>query len=294
MTTRKILAVLHSLPTWGGLGWGLLFLLAACQQAPNLDGLEDDEGNVMLMFSASDATRSGLDDYFSKLNVMLFNEAGEKAFSKVKTQVMSDDGFGTMSFTLSPGTYTVVAVGHSSAKSATIKSPTDVRFTATDGEKLTDTFACCEKIEITEEPTQHSLLMQRATAMFRLVLTDAEIPPAATHIKFDYSGGSANFNPTTLEGITKSTQSESRVIEGNTYDIFTFPYYASDGLLKVTVTALAADGSVVAQQVFEGVEVTRNMITTYKGPLFSGGNITQEGVGFHVNDDWAGESFHEF
>lgn len=265
----------------------------ACQHPADLDDLEDDDGNVMLMFSASD-TRSGLGDYFSKLNVQLFAPDGSKAFSKVRTQLMSDDDFGTMSLSISPGTYTVVAVGHSSAKSATIKSPTDVRFTASDGEKLTDTFAVCEKIEVSEDATEHSLPMQRATAMFRLVMTDAEIPATATHIKFDYTGGSANFNPTTLEGITKSTQSENRVIEGNTYDIFTFPYFAADGLLKVTATALAADGSVVAQQVFEGVEVTRNMITTYKGPFFSGGNITQEGVGFHVNDDWAGETLIEY
>ena len=268
-------------------------IMASCQTAPVFDDLEDDDGNVFLTFSASD-TRSGLGDYFSKLNVMLFNEGGEKAFSKVKTQVMSDDGFGRMSMTLSPGIYTVVAVGHSSAKSATIKSPTDVRFTATDGEKLTDTFAVCEKIEVSEDATEHSLPMQRATAMFRLVLTDEVIPATTTHIKFDYTGGSANFNPTTLEGITKSTQTETRIIEGNTYDIFTFPYYASEGIIKVTVSALAADGTVVAQRVFDGVEVTRNMITTYRGPFFSGGNITQEGVGFHVNDDWSGETLIEY
>ena len=275
------------------LGLICLIGLISCQHPASLDDLDEDDGNVFLTFSASD-TRSGLGDYFSKLNVMLFNEGGEKAFSKVKTQVMSDEGFGTMSLTLSPGIYTVVAVGHSSAKSATIKSPTDVRFTATDGEKLTDTFAVCEKIEVSEDATQHSLLMQRATAMFRLVLTDAEIPATATHMKFDYTGGSANFNPITLEGITKSTQSESRVIEGNTYDIFTFPYYASEGIIKVTVSALAADGTVVAQRVFDGVEVTRNMVTTYKGDFFSGDLPTQEGIGFHIDDDWSGETLIEY
>ena len=275
------------------LGLICLIGLISCQHPASLDDLDEDDGNVFLTFSASD-TRSGLGDYFSKLNVMLFNEGGEKAFSKVKTQVMSDEGFGTMSLTLSPGIYTVVAVGHSSAKSATIKSPTDVRFTATDGEKLTDTFACCEKIEVSEDATQHSLLMQRATAMFRLMLTDAEIPATAVRMKFDYTGGSANFNPTTLEGITKSTQSESRIIEGNVYDIFTYPYYASEGIIKVTVSALAADGTVVAQRVFDGVEVTRNMVTTYKGDFFSGDLPTQEGIGFHIDDDWSGETLIEY
>ncbi|MBQ1780998.1 MAG: hypothetical protein II001_06155, partial [Bacteroidales bacterium] len=45
-----------------------------------------------------------------------------------------DSGFGSLAVDLS-GTYTVVAVGHSCATSATIKSPQLVQFTASNGEK---------------------------------------------------------------------------------------------------------------------------------------------------------------
>ena len=274
-----------------------IFLITACQKV-DFDGEIEEEGNVTLTFTAtdSDITRSGIGDYFQKLNVMLFSADGSKAFDKVRTQIMSDENFGNMSMNLSPGTYIVVAVGHSSAKSATIKSPQDVRFTATDGEKLTDTFCYCGQIEVSEEPTCHSLVMHRATAMFRLELTDEDIPEGAVRMKFDYTGGSANFNPQTLEGITKSTQSENRIIEGKTYDIYTFPYFAKEGNIKVTVSALAADGTVIRQRVFENVEITRNRMTVYKGQFFTGsdGNMIQEGVGFSVESDWEGQDTFGF
>ena len=270
-------------------------VLTACQKA-DLDIDAEEEGNVRLVFEATDATRSGIGDYFSKLNIMLFSQDGSKAFDKVKTQLVSDEGFGKFNLTLSPGIYTVVAVGHSSAISATIKSPTDVRFTASNGEKLTDTFCCCTTIEVGEELAEHSLTMYRATAMFRLILTDDDIPPTAVRLKFDYTGGSANFNPTTFEGITKSTQTENRVLEGKTYEVYTFPLFSDKGVLKITVSALAADGTVIRQRVFENVEMFRNKVTNYKGQFFGpdDGNIMQEGIGFTIGNDWEGEEDFEF
>ena len=132
--------------------------------------------------------------------------------------------------------------------------------------------------------------------MFRLILTDEDMPPTAVRLKFDYTGGSANFNPTTFEGITKSTQSENRVLEGKTYEVYTFPLFSDKGVLKITVSALAADGTVIRQRVFEGVEMFRNKVTNYKGQFFGpdDGNITQEGIGFTIGNDWEGEEDFEF
>ena len=267
-----------------------------CQHPADLDDLEDDDGNVFLTFSASD-TRSGLGDYFSKLNVMLFNEGGERAFSKVKTQVMSDDTFGRMAMTLSPGIYTVVAVGHSSAKSATIKSPTDVRFTASDGEKLTDTFCHCGQVTVNESGGSFSLVMNRVAAMLQIKCTDEEIPESFAKIKIDYTGGSAKFNPSTSEGTTKSTQSETRQrSDAGLYQCYTFPYMAANCKLKVTISSLTDDGTIIRQRTLENVPMTRNRITTYEGPIFEAGdgNITQTAFGFTVNADWDGEDVYEF
>lgn len=274
---------------------------AACEKPLVDDGFNDVDGNVTLTFSAAGAqTRSAnvtIGDYFTKLNVMLFNEDGTRYFEKVRTQYSSDENFGQMSLTLPAGEYTVVAVGHSSAKSATIKSPEMVQFTASDGEKLTDTFCYCGNVTVGDEPTQYALTMSRVTAMVRFQFTDEEIPASLASVKFDYTGGSANFNPVTSEGTTKSTQSENRPVSGNDlYQVFTFPYMATTGTLKMTISALTDSGEVIKKKTLDAVPVTRNRITTYTGPLFSEGEgtITQSGFGFTVNPDWDGEDQYNF
>lgn len=275
--------------------------LAACEKPLVDDGFNDVDGNVTLTFSAAGAqTRSAnvtIGDYFTKLNVMLFNEDGTRYFEKVRTQYSSDENFGQMSLTLPAGEYTVVAVGHSSVKSATIKSPEMVQFTASDGEKLTDTFCYCGNVTIGDEPAQYALTMSRVTAMVRFQFTDEEIPASLASVKFDYTGGSANFNPLTSEGTTKSTQSENRLVSGNDlYQVFTFPYMATTGTLKMTISALTSTGDVIKKKTLDAVPVTRNRITTYTGPMFSEGEgtITQSGFGFTVNPDWDGEDQYNF
>ena len=103
---------------------GLALLLASC----------DYEVQQPMQLSFAPAAGRAV-DAFSKLNVQLFTADGSKVFSKVKTQNAGDSGFGSLSLDLADGTYTVVAVGHSCATSATIKSPQLVQFTASNGEK---------------------------------------------------------------------------------------------------------------------------------------------------------------
>ena len=269
-------------------------LLTACGKPYYDDGVGVGDGNVTLRF-LTDATRAGVADYFTKLNVQLFAQDGSKVFDKVKTQQAGDAHFGMMNMELSEGTYTVVAVGHSSTISATIKSPTSVQFTASDGEKLTDTFCYCEPLVFDGSAITQDCLMQRATAMVRFIFTDEETPDNVVRMRFDYTGGSANFNPTTLQGITKSTQSEARTLSDE-YRIYTFPYLSDSGTLKITANALSTDGSTVKQRVFENVPVTRNRITTLQGTFFADSdfNTTQSQIGFSVNGEWDGEDVYEF
>ena len=272
----------------------LLALFTACERAD----LTDD-GNVTISFipTTADITRGEIiiGDYFSKLNIQLFTADGEKVFSTVKTQTSTDPNFGTLNVDLEPGTYTVVAVGHSSTKSASIKSAELVQFTATDGQKLTDTFCHCGKVIVDEESGFHELRMNRVTAMIRFVLIDEDIPEDFDHLRIDYSGGSANFSPTTMEGCTKSNQSELR-LPATEYQVFTFPYLSSEGNLKVTLNALDANGNILKHLMLTDVPITRNRITTYTGTLFAdgGGTISQTAFGITVNADWDGEDFYTF
>ena len=273
-------------------------LLASCEK-PVIDGSPVDSGNVSLTFEPTrkDYTRGTSVTAFKKLNVMLFDAQGNRVFDKVKTQLSSDEDFCTLSLQLTAGTYWVVAVGHSSTISATIKSPEVVQFTASDGEKLTDTFCHCSQITIGGDGNTFTLPMYRAGAMIQFCLTDESVPDDFAYFLTEYTGGSANFNPQTLEGITKSTQSEKRIRNDlMIHQCYTFPYMATSGTLRMTCSALSSDGTVIRKRVFEDVPVTRNRITTYTGHFFEPGDgqFTQSDFGFVVHADWDGEDFYEF
>lgn len=272
-------------------------LLSLCGCEAVITG--EDGGNVVVTFSPADGMymRTAAADVFTKLNVMAFDASGNKVFSQVRTQTVDDDSFGTMSFSLTEGTYTIVAVGHSSEKSATIKSPQSVQFTASDGKKLTDTFSHCSTLVVSEENDPHTLPMYRAVAMFRLTLTDESIPSAVTSFRFEYTGGSANFNPSTLEGNTKSTQSELRSLSSDgTYEIFTFPYLSATGRLSIRVSALDAGGTIIFSRQFDDVPITRCRITEYRGMFFTDDpcSIHPVDVGFSVDEEWEGIDIIDF
>jgi hypothetical protein len=229
-----------------------------------------------------------LEDDISKLNVMFFQKGTSvKAFDKVKTQTSFDDDFGTLALSLPSGSYDYIIVGHSSARSATIAS-NKVSFTAQDGRKITDTFWRRDTLTVTDtDDVERDVQLQRATAMFRMVITDT-VPPAVTQFKFEYQGGSADFHPATGIGITKSKQSEIRdLTESNAYEIYTFPRADSDKL-TITATALNADGAVVSTRIFEDVPISARTITQYTGKFFDGETKTIGSSTFTItlNTEW--------
>lgn len=275
----------------------LTIALTSCEKQIVPDAADAD--NVTLTFTPTfrDVTRGTSVTAFKKLNVMLFDAQGNRVFDKVRTQLSSDEDFCTLSLQLTAGTYWVVAVGHSSTISATIKSPEVVQFTASEGEKLTDTFCHCSQITIGGETNTFTLPMYRAGAMIQFCLTDKSVPDNFAYFLMEYTGGSANFNPTTLEGITKSSQSEKRIRNDlMIHQCYTFPYMATSGTLRMTCSALSSDGTVIRQRTFDAVPVTRNRITTYTGHFFEDGDgqFTQSDFGFVVHADWDGEDVYTF
>ena len=270
-----------------------VLLLTACEKV-----VLDDDGGTHLRFIPTTADTRGtvsIGDYFSRLAVQLFDADGQKVWSQSKTQTRDDDDFGTLSVGLTAGTYAVVAVGHSSPVTPTIKSTELVQFTAKDGVKNSDTFCHYGTVTVSEDGGYHELKMNRVTAMVTFEFTDTDTPTAFQQLKIEYTGGSANFNPTTSKGCTKSSQTELQA-KGTQYAVFTFPYMATECTLKMTLNALDANGSVLTTKTLTDVPVTRNRITRCTGPLFDDGDydICQTAFGITVNTDWDGEDFYEF
>jgi hypothetical protein len=258
----------------------------------------DDDGGTRLRFIPTTADTRGtvsIGDYFSRLAVQLFDADGQKVWSQSKTQTRDDDDFGTLNVGLKAGTYIVVAVGHSSPVTPTIKSTELVQFTAKDGVKNSDTFCHCGQVTIDEDGGYHELKMNRVTAMVTFEFTDEMMPDNFAGLKVEYTGGSANFAPRTGQGCTKSIQNEMRQ-RAQQYQVFTFPYMSSEGVLKMTLSALDADGNVLTTKVLTDVPVTRNRITRCTGVLFGDGDfdIKQVGFGITVETDWDGINEYTF
>ena len=267
----------------------LAVLVAACEK-PILD--EDvvsmKEANVILHMTQYDqeafdnsgnraATRVATDitELCSRLNIAIFDDDGTKV--KTVAQKEGDASFGTVALTLAAGTYQLVVIAHNGEGSATITSTEKVTFP---NNKVTDTFYYYGDLVVTSEVQSYDLTLTRAVAMFRMVLTDDEIPSTVTKFKFYYTGGSSTFSPSAGYGCVNSKQTEIRpVADDGAYEIFTLPHTEEDVLTKLTVTALDANDNTVKERVFENVPVTRNQITRYTGSFFGSGGSGQTSDG---------------
>lgn len=220
----------------------------------------------------------------SRLNVAIFDADGTKV--KTVAQKEGDASYGTVALTLAAGTYQLVVIAHNGEGSATITSTEKVTFP---NNKVTDTFYYYGDLIVTSEVQSYDLTLTRAVAMFRLVLTDEEIPSTVTKFKFYYTGGSSTFSPSAGYGCVNSKQTEIRAVTDGvtTFDIFTLPHTEEDVLTKLTVTALDANDNTVKERIFENVPVTRNQITRYTGSFFGSGGQTSDGTfRLTADPDW--------
>ena len=277
----------------------LAMLLAACEKAildeeNSVVGGFPTDANVILhmtQFEQTSFTRAATDitEICTRLNIAIFSADGTKV--KTVAQKESDSDFGTVALTLAAGTYRLVVIAHNCDGSATITSEEKVTFP---NNKVTDTFYYDGDLVVTSDVQSYDLTLTRAVAMFRLVLTDEEIPSNVAKLKFYYVGGSSTFSPKDGYGCVNSKQTEIRTVpvgfpDGMSFDIYTLPHTEEDVLTKLTVTALDANDNTVKERVFENVPVTRNQITRYTGSFFGSGGSGQQSDGtfrMTADPDW--------
>jgi hypothetical protein len=271
--------------------FALALLMTACEK-PILseeDIVSTQDANVILHFKQYEQesfTRAATDitELCSRLNIAIFDADGTKV--KTVAQKESDAGYGTVALTLAAGTYQLVVIAHNGEGSATITSTEKVTFP---NNKVTDTFYYYGDLVVTTEVQSYDLTLTRAVAMFRLVLTDDEMPSNVAKLKFYYLGGSSTFSPKDGCGCVNSKQTEIRpVSDDGIYEIFTLPHTEDDVLTKLTVTALDQNDNTVKEKVFENIPVTRNQVTRYTGSFFgnSGGETGSGDFRMTADPDW--------
>ena len=278
----------------------LALLVAACEK-PVLD--EDivsmKEANVILHMTQyeleSFGTRAATDitELCSRLNIAIFDADGTKV--KTVAQKEGDAGYGTVALTLAAGTYQLVVIAHNGEGSATITSTEKVTFP---NNKVTDTFFYYGTLVVTDALQSYDLTLTRAVAMFRLVLTDDEIPSTVAKLKFYYLGGSSTFSPKDGYGCVNSKQTELRPVAADSiYEIFTMPHTEDDVITKLTITALDADDNALKERTFQNIPITRNQVTRYTGSFFgSGGSGSASDGSFSLtaDPDWAAINGYKF
>ena len=248
------------------------------------------EANVILRFTQFEQeafTRAATDitSLCSRLNIAIFNSEGTKV--KTVAQKEGDSDYGTVALSLAEGTYQLVVIAHNCEGSATITSTEKVTFP---NNKVTDTFYYYGDLVVTSEQQSYDLTLTRAVAMFRLVLTDENIPSAVAKFKFYYTGGSSTFSPKDGYGCVNSKQTEIRTVASDgVYEIYTLPHTEEDVLTKLTVTALDANDNTINERIFENVPVVRNQVTRYTGSFFGSDGGGQTGSGsfrMTADPDW--------
>ena len=271
----------------------LALLLAACEKSiiDEKTGQElPADANVILHFTQYQQeafTRSATDitNLCSRLNIAIFDAEGTKV--KTVAQKEGDASYGTVALSLSAGTYRLVVIAHSCDGSATITSTEKVTFP---NNKVTDTFYYYGDLVVTAEKQSYDLTLTRAVAMFRLVLTDDEIPSTVAKLKFYYLGGSSTFSPKDGYGCVNSKQTEIRPVSTDgIYEIYTLPHTEEDVLTKLTVTALDANDNILKERTFENIPIIRNQVTRYTGSFFGsgGGGSSNDGTFRMTADpDW--------
>jgi len=247
-------------------------------------------------------TRSvvGVGQVCSNLSICIYPCEGE-SFDKIQiNQSSSEPDFGTVSQNLTVGVHKIVVVAHNGDKNATMTNSESITFSSNTILKTTDTFCWAGEVNVTQQTGTLDVSLTRATAMFRLTLTDAQIPAQVCELQFAYKGGSAAVNPFTLEGTTKSNQKESFIIQDHqakVFEVYTFPRFEekngvrNPSKLEITVTAIDVYGNAVKERVLTEVPATRNRITECTGEFFAGGVLEYTNIGFaglQVEQEWAG------
>ena len=244
------------------------------EKAENEDGLVEVTLRVsdveLMSGTAGTRTLTSIADVSKRLNFLVYQNG-----SKVKTvnQKAEDSGFGTVSLSLTPGTYQLLVLAHNCPANPTTATPEKVQFNNTET-GYTDTFYYYGDLTVDAENQETELSLKRAVSLFRLTINDAK-PAQVTKLRLYYSGGSCALNAVTGYGCVNSKQTVWYDLSTTTAspiqcDAYTF-LHDETGTLKVTATAYSASDEVLYEHVFTDVSMERNHIKEYSGNFFVNG-----------------------
>ena len=208
-------------------------------------------------------------------------------------QKASDADFGAVNLSLKEGRYLVVVLAHSCDGIATMTDPAKITFP---NNKVTDTFWYSDSITVEQDCT-YQLKLKRAVAMFRLQATDA-VTADVKMVRLYNTGGSSTFDAINGVGCVNSKQWENFNITDDmvgtvrNFEVYSFPKADNKGL-NVKVTTHDKNSNRIFEKEIANAPIQRNVITVYKGRLFSK-NADSKGdfnVDLSSDDEWTTNEF---
>lgn len=273
---------------------GLAAIFSSCSVKENLAVCEKSEVYVDLRefgLERSSLTKASETQAPHRIVFKAFDSSGKAVYDS--TQVSSQEGFGSLSFELSPGTYTFVAVAHDvallSAKpdvpnpDPTVAASIASKEQATVPEPLIqDTF--CDTLNVTIEPGvpfAAGMSLPRIISSFEIYLNDMT-PTGTKMFKIvantagSAASGNASFNPSTglatadRQYVKEVDISKGIGIAGNHIGLNMF-LNADEEDIDITASAYDADGNLIISHELKGVPMKRNCFTVARGNFFTAG-----------------------
>ena len=245
--------------------------------------------------SSGPTTKAGdAADAVSQLAFKAFNSAGAEIYSA--TQSSSDAGFGTLSFSLAPGSYTFVAVGNKLSANAPSDAMVSISSAgqATLPEALpTDVFSLTRAVTIEPRKTfATAMTLPRVMSQFKLVTSDvlpanvktlelianSGVAASDAFASFDPSDGNLLASRRWTKSANVSASAGKQTISFSLNMLLCSDEQAAD----ITVNAYDSAGSLITTLTLPDVPMKRNRVTTATGTLFDAGGSST----FSFSSDW--------
>ena len=211
------------------------------------------------------------------------------------TQLKTDaTTFGTFSLSLPMGSYTMVAIAHTSKTEYpfALTSPTVAAYT---GDHAYETFTHTQTVNITDtDEVDISATLSRIISQLKVVSTDGKTANVS-NVRMTFSAGGRAFNPTTgyatvNTGFSNTVGNSAAV--GATSTSSTVFFLADDEqTMDVTIETLDSGGNTLFSKTVQNVPFQRNRITKLSGAIYTNSST---GGSFQLTTDWVTEHSGSF
>ena len=271
------------------------FLCAACEKYVAEEGTQSEskviDGNLVVKAECV-VTRAGgteenqetlpLKDRFTRMTMVLYQDDVRVDYVN---QVNTDQGFGTMSVDLDPGTYQLVVLAYSGQRSPTTTNCHKISFSA----PLSDVFSFYGDIVVSTEASKITVQLTRAVAKIQLNITD-DIPDEVAFFNYIYKGASISFDPATQTGIASSTRRNVEIekVDGvKTFELYTF-VSSDDQTVDWDFAGYSEEKEVLGSKKFSSIPVALRNVTKIDSPVFDGVIEGPTDITFTFDDTWDG------